>query len=295
MKETMPQARIFAWAILAGVWLAAANQAGATSAAQTAEILGISIDKTSHSVSGERWVDETRKKLHKLTEEINLPDLIKLGTPAYHHIMNLAERGESFNVPPELVAGELSKVVECGGTKPRFDGKGERYARRTILEASSYLPTLMIERIPAIDARTVVGRGLFRKYASGRTLIKTNGVKTSLHELGHALEYSIDHLFRLRNEFYEERTRGKNLKNLHCALLPFGYRPDEKYKTGFVDRYMGKEGGAEVYSCGVEYVFFNRRDIWHRDPEVTKFILGSLIFYGGAISYQFEIKGLKLE
>ena len=47
---------------------------------------------------------------------------------------------------------------------------------------------------------------------------------------------------------------------------------------------MGKEGGAEIYGCGFEYVFFNSRDIWRRDPETTKFILGTLIFYGNYIS-----------
>jgi hypothetical protein len=120
-------------------------------------------------------------------------------------------------------------------------------------------------------------------------MIKTNSVKLSLHELGHALERSIGHLPLLRNEFYEERTRGNRLRRLSRGLIPFGYRPYEKYRAGFVYRYMGKEGGVELYSCGIEYVFFNCRDIWRRDPEVTKFILGTLIFYGnnkGSLSTQ---------
>jgi hypothetical protein len=86
-------------------------------------------------------------------------------------------------------------------------------------------------------------------------------------------------LTELKKEFYEERTRGAKLRSFF-----FGYRPDEKYRSGFVDEYMGKEGGAEIYSCGVEYVFFNRYDIWRRDPEATKFILGVLISY----SFQFS-------
>ena len=248
-----------------------------------------SADQVTSSLSapGEEWVDKTRKTLHKTTGTIGVGDMIKIGAPAYYHIRGLAERGESFNIFPELVAGELSKVAEYGGVKPKFDSKGERSAKRTLIKAASYLPADVVRRIPAVEARTVIGRGRFRQYDSGRAVIKTNGVRLSLHELAHAFEYSDHHLLRLRKEFYDERTRGKKLRNLHFFLFPFGYGPDEKYKEGFVDRYMGKEGGVEVYSCGVEYVFFNRRSIWHRDPEATKFILGSLIFYGNHISSGF--------
>jgi len=255
------KAQKFAWCVIFALLFLAANQAEAT---------------------GEKWVDETQKALHKLTEKIGVAEMIKIGSPAYKHIMGLAEP-DPFNMSPELVAKELSKVVEYGGAGLKFDGKGERYAKKTLLKAASYLPAEVVRRVPAVEARTVIGRGLFRRYSPNRALIKTNDVKTSLHELGHALEYSTGHLLSLRKEFYEKRTQGKTLRNLSCFLIPFGYRPDEKYKAGFVDRYMGKENGVEVFSCGVEYVFFNRHDIWHRDPEATKFVLGSLIFYGSRI------------
>ena len=241
---------------------------------------------------GEKWVDKTLQTLRKLPKEIGVPEMTKIGSPAYYHIRGLIERGGSSANSPELVAGELSKVVEYGGADLRFANEGERHAKRALRKAASYLPAKVIRRIPVLDARTVVGRGWFRQYDSGKTVVKINDAKISLHELGHVLEHSSAHLLRLRKEIYENKTRGEKLRKLSAFNLPFGYGRDEKYKAGFVSRYMGKEGGVEVYSCGIEYVFFNSSDIWHRDPEVTKFILGSLIFYGshfedenGGLSY----------
>ena len=283
----MTKTRKFAWrgAAIAGALLfLAIGHAEAASADQAAEMLGITRNTASHSASGEKWVCKTRETLHKLTGQIGVPEMIKIGASAYYHIMRLEERGESFNISPKLISEELSKVAEYGGAQPKFDGKGDRYAKMTLIKAASYLPAAVVRRMPVLDARTVIGRGLFRLYATDRAFIKTNGVQLSLHELGHALEYSNGHLLHLRKEFYENRTRGKALQKLNAWNFPFGYRPDEKYRAGFVDRYMGKESGAEVYSRGLEYVFFNSRDIWRRDPEVTKFILGSLIFFGNQVS-----------
>jgi len=273
--------RKFVWreAIIAiALLFLTAGRAEAISAGQLAEIPGISRDTALHS-TGEQWVDETRRTFRLLTEELGVADVIRLGTPAYLHIRNLAERVEMY-IFPELIAGELSKVVEYGGAELKFDDRSDRYAKRTLIEAASFLPAEMVRRIPTLEARTVVGRGRFRQRSPDRVFIKTNSVRISLHELGHALERSIGRLRLLRNEFYENRTRGNQLRRLNRAFLPFGYRPYEKYRTGFVSRYMGKEGGVELFTCGLEYVFFNRHDIWRRDPEVTKFILGTLIFFG---------------
>jgi hypothetical protein len=250
------------------------------SASQAAVFLGISRDA---DTPGEKWVEETRERLRKLTGEVGVAELIRIGAPAYRQIMGLVERGRE-SAFPELVAGELSKVAEYGGAEPEFNGKSERYAKKALVKAASYLPAKVIQRIPALEARTVIGRSWFRHYDSGRVVIKVNNVKISLHELGHALEYSSGHLLRVRREFYENRTRGKSPGKLNCLNLPFSYEPDEEYRAGFVSRYMGKEGGVEVLSCGIEYVFFNSRDIWRRDPEVTKLILGILIFYGSEVN-----------
>jgi len=286
----MTKTRKYTWrkAIIAAALLfGAAIRAEAMSADQLAEMLGILRNSESHSISGERWIDETLKTLHKLTGKTGVSDMIKIGAPVYRHIRSLTERGEPFGAFPELVAAELSKVAKYGGAELRFDGKSHRYAKNALLKAASYLPAEAVQRIPTLEALTVIGRGLFRQYTPDMAVVKTNGVKIALHELGHALEHSSGHLLLLRKELYENRTRGNKLRKLNCGFFPFGYRPDEKYRAGFVDRYMGKEDGVEIYSCGVEYVFFNRHDIWRRDPEMTKFILGSLIYYGSHISGEF--------
>jgi len=274
--------RKFVWreAIIAAVLIfLAATWAEATSADRVAEMLGITRNVPLQNTPGELWVGETRKTLQKFAGEVTVSDMIKTGAPIYRHIRALVERKE-FDIYPELVAGELSKVTEYGDVNLKFDDNGDSYAKKTLVKAASYLPSEIVGCIPTLEAFTVIGRGLFLQYTSERAVIKTNGVKISLHELGHALEHSTGHLLLLRKEFYENRTRGKMTRKLRYPLFPFGYRSDEKYRAGFVDRYMGKEGGVELYSCGLEYVFFNRNDIWRRDPEATKFILGCLIFYG---------------
>ena len=247
-----------------------------------AELLEISRNVALYRTSGEQWVNETRKTIHNLTSEIGVSEMIKVGTPIYHQIMGLTEPGD-FNIFPELIAGELAKVTEYGGAELDFDDKSDRYAKRMLQKAASYLPAKVVRRIPTLVALNVIGRGWFYKNTPDKAVIKTNGVRISLHELGHAIEYSDDHLLIMRKEFYDNRTRGNEIRKLNRGLFSIGYRPNESYRSGFVYRYMGKEGGVEVFSCGIEYVFFNYRDIWHRDPEVTKFVLGSLIFYGSDI------------
>ena len=136
---------------------------------------------------------------------------------------------------------------------------------------------------------------LFRSGTSAT--LRANTIRIALHELGHAWVFSLGRnhvLHRLRTEFYEERTRGEEARRLRTfgnALftLGMGYSANERYRPGFVDAYMGKENGVELFGSGLEYVFFNRHDIWRGDPEVTKFILGSLIFCDGledAVEYR---------
>ncbi|MDR3279095.1 MAG: hypothetical protein LBT23_01155 [Synergistaceae bacterium] len=289
--------RITASAVLLAISFSTvpARRSEARTADELALMLGVSRDGVRRRRSAEKWVDETWLLTYELSKgsaeliqsdiRVNMHDIIKIGTPAYDRIIKAAQYCESFNISPELIASELSKVVEYGGAELFIDGESDPRAKRTLKKASSWLPARIVRsinsRMKAIKAFYVIGRGRI----SGNT-IRTNGLRTSLHELGHAWEYSDRRLLgNLKTEFYEHRTRNKkirNLNNLGNTILhfPFGYRAGEKYKAGFVDQYMGKADGVELYSCGIEYVFFNANDIWHRDPETTRFILGSLIFYG---------------
>jgi hypothetical protein len=58
------------------------------------------------------------------------------------------------------------------------------------------------------------------------------------------------------------------------------YGPREKFRAGFIWPYLGKEGGEELMSAGIECLMWNRFDVWNRDPELIKFLLGMLIFFG---------------
>ena len=283
-EEIMIKTRKYTWyySIIVTVLLLLTVAAEAMNANQIdkriAEMLELSKNAALFRASSEQWVNNTHKTLYKLTGKIGVAEMIKIGAPVYHHIWSFTEHGET-RIFPELVAGELAKVTEYGGAKLDFYDKSDRRAKKMLIKAASYLPTKIVQRIPTLEALKVTGRGRISQYTD-KTVIKTTDVRISLHELGHALEYSDKHLFLMKKDFYENRTQGKELLKLNCGIYFFFYRPDERYRTGFVNRYMGKENGAEVFSCGVEYVFYNRCDIWRKDPEATKFILGSLIFYG---------------
>jgi len=263
---------------------------------------GIARDSFTARWGGERWIRETGKILSAFAgeepdsvdeEKISARDIVKIGTPLYGNIMQLTYDGGRFNFSPRLLAQELAKIVEYGEVTLTFEETSDAYAKRTIIKAASYLPIRMVEKItegiPGIDARAFLGRGLAR-LDDGCVTVKTNSVRTSLHELVHAWEYSHGNRAarQLSKEFYAYRTNDQKLRNLRnfvnvvltLGLGGFSYGSNEKYMTGFVNAYMGKENGVEVYSSGMEYVFFDRFNIWQKDPEATKFILGSLIFWG---------------
>ena len=85
---------------------------------------------------------------------------------------------------------------------------------------------------------------------------------------------------KLRSEFYERRTKGKKLRHLSRITNLYFYESQEKLRAGFVYPYIGKERGVELMSMGIECLMWNRFDIWNRDAELTKFLLGMLIFFG---------------
>jgi hypothetical protein len=184
---------------------------------------------------------------------------------------------------PRIIAGELSKVVPFGGVQLEFnDSRSSDYAKEMLIEASGFLPSRWLECIVHLNrgrklTARMASRGMYR---SG--LIRVSSLKTSLHELVHAYEdkplASLEG--KLKFEFYERRTRGRKLRNLSRITNLYFYGPEEKFRAGFVYRYIGKERGVELMSMGIECLMWNKFDIWNKDPELTKFLLGMLIFFG---------------
>jgi hypothetical protein len=151
-----------------------------------------------------------------------------------------------------------------------------------LAEASAFLPSRWLGWIAYLNSGSgiAVRRSPRGGYRAGR--IMTNNLKTSLHELVHAYEDKPFASFesKLKRAFYERRTEGKKLRRLGRMTNLYFYGSHEKFRAGFIWPYLGKEGGEELMSAGIECLMWNRFDVWNRDPELVKFLLGMLIFFG---------------
>ena len=241
------------------------------------------------------WTIETEKILRELITSsddargISPEAIASLGEPPYYSLLPKVTEESSYALTffadgmPRIIVSELSKAIPFGGVSLDLDDSGtDGSAKYSLTAASEFLPNRWLREIASsygahgIRVRTSP-RGW---YARGR--IATNGLKTSLHELVHAYE---DKPFpgperELKAAFYERRTKGKKLRNLSRITNLYFYGAKEKYRGGFVWQYLGKEHGEELLSAGIECVMWNRFDIWNRDPELVKFLLGMMIFFG---------------
>ncbi|MDR1481088.1 MAG: hypothetical protein LBI74_00510 [Synergistaceae bacterium] len=263
-------------------------------------IIGVAVDAAYSSSMGARgddgWVGETRRVLAEMTGprertggEIGADQIISLGVPAYNHLLDRVSEESSYALTffadgmPLIITGELSKVVPFGGVTLEFDDfRSSGYAKGMIAKASGFLPTRWLKWIVCLNRERKLTAEIASRGEYHRGRIRTNNLRISLHELVHAYEdkpfASLEN--KLRSEFYERRTSGKKLRRLRGITNLYFYGPKEKFKAGFVYRYIGKDRGVELMSMGIESLMWNRFDIWNRDPELTKFLLGMLIFFG---------------
>ena len=208
-------------------------------------------------------------------------DAIALGELLYDRMLGVVENSEDTNSLADLIATEVGKYRQLGGT-PTFVARSNNVAKAAISQAAKWYPSDWMDEINAnggILAKKV-RRGYFRFTGNHHEIaVSGNAVRTALHELGHALEKhfrSID----IEREFYARRTSGSPLERLK-DVTGIKYGPDEvTRKDDFADAYMGKDykGRAfEVFSMALEGVYFNERDMWHKDPESIKFMIGILL------------------
>ncbi|GHS95228.1 hypothetical protein AGMMS50276_10010 [Synergistales bacterium] len=256
--------------------------------------------KTFYSYSADSYVLETFKTIENLFKNkiikgsffdfgsVDKNDLIDLGTPAYDYIFS--KKGYD---DPRFIRWAMSRVVEYDDNEELvFSPSSDRSAVISFGVAFRFFPKIVKKAIKAqYPVLTVKSVSILEKtlvYNRGDT-IETFGrdVRVSLHELGHSYEYSnYDFINKAKLGFYSARTAGKPSKRLNTTPLRiFAFfvkvYPDNYYfKEGFIENYMGKTPGDEVFSCGISYVFFNSLNIWERDPESVKFIIGSLILSG---------------
>lgn len=122
-------------------------------------------------------------------------------------------------------------------------------------------------------------------YVNGRNeMMLSDDIRVTLHEYGHRLEYNVPNLKKKVIEFYKKRTKGEKAVSLR-DVTGVPYRPEEITKLDkFCDPYIGKlyeyqgiQNATEILSMGLEGLFYNRYNMWEKDPEMIKFIYGLLV------------------
>ncbi len=122
-------------------------------------------------------------------------------------------------------------------------------------------------------------RGSFSEY---QRQIITHSDSTSLHELGHLLQYLNPNIRRIERQFLNERTKGEKLQRLVDAVSKAGYSEQEQTKIDkFVDPYMGKiyssQTYTEIFSMGLEGVFERKYGLFKKDREMFNLIVGMIV------------------
>lgn len=137
-------------------------------------------------------------------------------------------------------------------------------------------------------SQEAVGEGLvtFRKTTHRRSYFSRGGERfginlyapkshdgvdlDAVHQIGHFLESSNADVKAKARAFYEGRTKGERLRAFGGA---FG--GDERYKPDrFMDKYMGKAGGGEITSTGLQWLYKDPYRLAQGDPEYFDFIVG---------------------
>lgn len=174
-----------------------------------------------------------------------------------------------------------------------WDTQAERaiYAGRqqevidALTEVSQDLPTEWIERQRTGDplSASMTRRG-FHSSAGNMIAVsdrnQTDQLKpglpvsrpSAMHELGHVLEDLYPQVVDMEREFYQRRTQGEALQTAP------GYAAKEKFRRDkFADIYMGKDykGTAyELFSMGLEGVYYNSHLLFEQDREMYNWVLG---------------------
>jgi hypothetical protein len=215
-------------------------------------------------------------------------DAIAIGDLLYDKLSGaVMDASPSINLRDAIIP-ELSKYRKFGGT-PRFVKGSQKAAKLRIEEVSAYYPTAWLNQINSDGGILAKGaaraRGYHLRYPRYHKIaLSSKGTlgenMTAHHEMAHAAEY-YSNVRGIEKQFYHRRTLGEPLEKLKDLMPGIGYRNDEVTKKDkFATPYMGKDykGRAyEVLSSAMEGVFYNRYDMWHKDPESIKMMIGVLL------------------
>lgn len=120
-------------------------------------------------------------------------------------------------------------------------------------------------------------------------LADSDGARTAVHELGHAIEVQMPGALAAARDFLAHRVKGQTLKQLKKLFPKRGFRLGEFgrdddfgrfWGPGSVEAwYVGKSYGhqaTEIISMGLEALYIDPVGFATKDPEYCKFILGIL-------------------
>ena len=141
-------------------------------------------------------------------------------------------------------------------------------------------------RRPMYEMKTV-SSGIRPEITTNATVPKVDGASstlaTSVHELAHRFEHTVDGMRHLEQDYHARRTAGQELQPLATGRGEVG-RPGD-----YVHAYMGREypgGYREIMSCGTEALFGGSYGALvgigddKADPDMRCFVLGMLACLG---------------
>lgn len=160
-----------------------------------------------------------------------------------------------------------------------------------LLRRGSVVTTSVDDDLPNWDPRRSFAERFPAESRSKVYLYENAPPETVAHELGHAVEYHNDALFREAAAFLDRRTTG--------PTRPLPNLPGERFRSGFKRDYDGEiyEGGGrgnhhrvarlangtevgatEVIASGLEKMHEDPWKFAHEEPEYVDFILTRVLF-----------------
>ena len=177
---------------------------------------------------------------------------------------------------------QLKHFKAFGTTAPLVMQKGSsKYAKDEIQKALLFYPENAGNDIVKFFANVKAKKTQRGYFSYSRKEISISSRKTvAVHELAHTLEHLHPWIVQAESDFYSRRTSGEALKSLK-SVTGLTYSSTEMTRTDkFIHPYIGKDYGGsawEIFSMGVEQVFFEKYSTKGVDKDFESFILGIIM------------------
>jgi SPP1 gp7 family putative phage head morphogenesis protein len=217
-------------------------------------------------------------------------EAIAIGELLYDQLLgHVKDDRDTIDLRDEIIA-EFKKYRDFGGT-PIFQKGSSKDAAKRLNDVAQYYPSDWLDKINGHGGilAAATSRG-YHQYFSGYHKIGVSypkrllhSVETAHHEMAHALENYFNSR-DIEKNYYDRRTQNESLEKLAKLFPGQGYKRDEvTRKDQFAHAYMGRDykGVAyEIFSMGTEGLMYNTYDMWHKDPESIKLMIGVFLGVG---------------